>query len=185
MHEVFLQHLSAVTPTEATISLFRIIVKRTAGKQLSESNREIGKLRASQTKIDLDIEIALQKWIDGDMSNEQKEIYLRSKGKQRSDLECQIDEYGRMQRISESTIEYVCNFIAEPARLWQGANFETKRMLQQLLFPNGVSYSFKTEKFGTEGLSLFYRLETNKKAPLKAKDAHLVTPPGIEPGLPG
>jgi site-specific DNA recombinase len=175
MHDMFLQHLKAITPTEATISLFRTIVKRTAGRQLSESNREIGKLRASQTKIDLDIETALQKWIDGDMNNEEKEIYLRSKDKQRSDLEYQIDEYGKMQRISESTIEYVCNFITEPARLWQEASFETKQMLQQLLFPNGVTYNIKAEKFGTEGLSLFYRLETNKKAPLKAKDAHLVT----------
>ncbi|MBH1956460.1 hypothetical protein I8H84_02675 [Candidatus Saccharibacteria bacterium] len=40
---------------------------------------------------------------------------------------------------------------------------------------NGIDFDLKNEKFGTDGLSMFYRLKDNKKDPSKADESLMVT----------
>ena len=90
-----------------------------------------------------------------------------------------------MQRLNESTIEYVSNFLNAPARMWKDADLEIKVEFQKIVTESGIVFDLKTEKFGTEGLSKFYRLKGKQKDSEEPFYNFLVTLPGIEPGLQG
>ena len=72
-----------------------------------------------------------------------------------------------------------------PARMWKDADAQTKVEFQKMITENGITIDLKKEKFGTDGLSLFYRLKDTQKDSEESSDSYLVISPGIEPGLPG
>lgn len=182
-HELFNAFLQEITPSEGGVRLFKEVIKRTAHKRLEGVNQEIRDLRSRQTKIDNDIHEALQRVIEGDLSKEEKEFYIEGKQTQRNTLEDRILELQDIQTISETTIEYVCNFITQPAKLWRDASFEERQALQGIMFPNGFLFDIERRKFGTEGLSPLYSVATTEKAPEGANNSSMVTSRGIEPRL--
>ena len=74
-------------------------------------------------------------------------------------------ELEKQQSLNETTIEYVCNFMNQPSKLWKDANLESKQALQKMMFPNGLHINLKTKKCRTEDLSPLFSIMANKKAP--------------------
>ena len=184
-NELFEAFLNDVTPTDKMIKLFDVIVRRIAKDKLSNVNKAISDVRDDITKIDNDMQKALQSMLDGDISKQEKEDYQSSLRIKRLNLEDELNKLRDVQSLNESTITYVCNFMNAPARMWQDADAETKVIFQQMVTENGIVFDLKNEKFGTDGLSMFYRLKDNKKDPSKVDESLMVISPGIEPGLPG
>jgi hypothetical protein len=118
---------------------------------------------------------ALQSFLDGDISKKEKEEYQSSLRIKRLDTEGKIDDYEGLQRLNEATITYVCNFIDAPARMWLDADPITKIAFQKMVTENGITFDLKNEKFGTTGLSPFYRLKDNKKDPSKSEESLMVS----------
>ena len=83
----------------------------------------------------------------------------------RHPLDARIDELEHVQRLSESIIDYVCNFITKPAKLWMDVALKTKQPFQATIFSNGLHFYIKVKKFGTDELSPPYRVIKNKKEP--------------------
>ena len=167
------------------IKLFDVIVRRIAKDKLSNVNKAISDVRDDMTKIDTDMQKALQSMLDGDISKQEKEDYQSSLRIKRLNLEDELNKLRDVQSLNESTITYVCNFMNAPARMWQDADAETKVIFQQMVTENGIEFDLKNEKFGTDGLSMFYRLKDNKKDPSESDESLMVTSRGIEPRLPG
>lgn len=185
MEHLFNQFLLEVTPTDGAIKMFKIIVKRIAKEKLRSLNSDISIAREEISKIDSDIHKALQKFIDGDLSKEEKDSYQQGLRLKRIDLELKLDNLMDSQRLNESTIDYVCNFIKVPSKMWQDADNETKINFQKLVIPNGVEFDIREKKFGTSGLSPLYRLKDIIKDSSMKDESLMVILPGIEPGLPG
>lgn len=184
-NELFEAFLNDITPTDKMVKLFNIIVRRIAKNKLTNVNKAISEIRDSITKIDNDMQKALQSMLDGDISKQEKEAYQSSLRIKRLDLEGELERLRGVQSLNESTISYVCNFMNAPARMWQDADPETKVIVQKMVTENGITFDLKNEKFGTDGLSMFYRLKDKQKDSEEPLDSFMVTPPGIEPGLPG
>lgn len=182
---LFEAYLSDVTPTDSMIKLFNVITRRIASQKLTNINKAISGVREQITKIDDDMQKALQSMLDGDISKQEKEQYQSSLRVKRIGLEDQLEKLHDVQSLNEATITYVCNFMNTPARMWQDADPETKVEFQKMVTESGITFDFKTEKFGTDGLSMFYRLKDTIKDPSVYDESLMVTPPGIEPGLPG
>ena len=120
-------------------------------------------MRGQLSKIDNDMNKALQKYLDDDITKDEKEDYQNSLRMKRIDIEDQIDKLEGIQRLNEATIDYVCNFIDAPAKMWLDADMQTKVEFQRMVIPDGIVFDIKTQKFGTNGLSPLYRLKANKK----------------------
>ncbi len=120
-------------------------------------------MRGQLSKIDNDMDKALQKYLDDDITKDEKEDYQNSLRMKRIDIEDQIDKLEGIQRLNEATIDYVCNFIDAPAKMWLDADMQTKVEFQRMVIPDGIVFDIKTQKFGTNGLSPLYRLKANKK----------------------
>lgn len=175
-NELFEAFLNDVTPTDKMIKLFDVIVRRIAKDKLSNVNKAISDVRDDMTKIDTDMQKALQSMLDGDISKQEKEDYQSSLRIKRLNLEDELNKLRDVQSLNESTITYVCNFMDAPARMWQDADAETKVIFQQMVTENGIVFDLKNEKFGTDGLSMFYRLKDNKKDPSESDESLMVSP---------
>lgn len=60
------------------------------------------------------------------------------------------DSLYTIQQLNEDTIDYVCNFITMPAKLWRDSDYQSKQAFQKMMFPNGLSFNIKTKQFGTD-----------------------------------
>ena len=183
--QIFEEFLRDITPTDGLVRLFREIVRRTASKKLVDVNEELEALRARTSKIDTDIQKALQAFIDGEITKEEKDQFQSSLRLKRIDLEGKTDQLEDAQRLNEATIDYVCNFIDAPARMWLDSDPETKVEFQKMVSESGIVFDIKSETFGTIGLTPFYRLKDIKKDPSESEESLMVTSRGIEPRLPG
>lgn len=172
---LFEAFLNEITPTDSMINLFRVIVRRTASQKLKDVNTELNKLRDEMSRLDTDIQKALQAFLDGDISKDEKESYQSDLRLKRIDIEGQIDKMEDAQRLNEATITYVCNFMNAPARMWKDADASTKVEFQKMVTENGITVDLKSEKFGTDGLSLFYRLKDKQKDSEESLDSYMVT----------
>ena len=103
----------------------------------------------------------------------------------REGLRLRRKELEDQQELNELTIEYVCNFMDKPAKLWRDADMESKRALQKLMFPNGLHIDLKAKKCRTEDLSPLYSVINTKKEPEGSENSNMVISAGVEPALSG
>ena len=75
--------------------------------------------------------------------------------------------------------------MTKPAKLWADADLETRQALQATMFPNGLHFDIKSKKFGTDELSLLYRVIGNKKESNSDSDSHMVISARVELALTG
>lgn len=164
-HAIFEEYLKQITPEEGTLKLFREIVKRTALKRLGSVNKQIDELEQKSKKIRDDKMTAIKKLLDNNMglSDDDQQELLASYDQERSKVETELDDLKKVQLLNEATIEYVCNFMRNPAKLWRDGDLETKQAIQKMIFPNGIYFDLKNKKCGTSEISPLFSITTIKK----------------------
>ena len=180
MHQLFVDFLEEITPNEGTIKLFKEIVKRTAAKKLGDTTRELAQHREAISDIDKKLIEAVDAMLDGKITIDDKNRYSEALEQKRQDLRREIDKLERNQGLNEATIDYVCNFMTKPAKLWKDADLETRQAFQKMLFPNGLHFDIKDKIFGTDDLSPLFSVINNKKEPDSGSDCEMVTRVRVE-----
>ena len=71
---------------------------------------------------------------DGKITIDDKNRYSEALEQKRQDLRREIDKLERNQDLNEATIDYVCNFMTKPAKLWKDADLETLLTPKKSLF---------------------------------------------------
>ncbi len=142
MHQLFIDFLKEITPNEGTIKLFKEIVKRTAAKKLGNTTHELAKCREAMSDIDKKLIEAVDAMLEGKIGIEEKNRYSEALEQKRQDLRREIDKLEQNQGLNEATIDYVCNFMTCPAKLWKDADFDAKQAYQKMLFPTGLHFIF-------------------------------------------
>ena len=165
------------------VKLFKEIVRRTALKKLGNTNKQISELEAKSKEIRNDKENALKKLLKNDMGlddGEQREL-MGSYDADRSRIESELADLKQIQLLREADIEYACNFMSMPAKLWRDGDLETKQAIQKMIFPNGAYFDLKHKKCGTSEISPLFSVIDIKKAPSSADLNALGWDIGIEP----
>ena len=175
--------LEGIIPSESITKLFKEVLKRTAVKRLGNINAELSIISRAECAINDKKQRALDSFLEGKISQEEKDSYTKNLDAQRLKLKERRMDAEKQQTLNEATIEYVCNLMDKPAKLWRDADLDTKRAFQRMLFPNGLHIDIKTRKCRTEDLSPLYSVIRTKKEPEGPQNANMVTPAGIEPAL--
>lgn len=121
--------------------------------------------------------------LDGKITIDDKNRYSEALEQKRQDLRREIDKLERNQGLNDATIDYVCNFMTKPAKLWKDADLETRQVFQKMLFPNGLHFDIKEKIFGTDDLSPLFSVINTKKEPISGSDSGVVIPEGVEPSI--
>ncbi len=181
VHQTFEEYLKQITPEEGTIKLFKEIVKRTALKKLGNINREIEEYEQKRAELSAKKQKAIAAMLDGDISKEEKEEYVAGLNTKRNEVENKLDELKQAQLLREADIEYVCNFMKNPAKLWRDGDLETKQAIQKMIFPHGIYFDLKNKKCGTSEISPLFSVNIIKKAPNGANLNNVGWDIGLEP----
>jgi len=78
----------------------------------------------------------------------------------------------------ESLLDFACRLVEQPSRLWMQSPLDQKQRLQQVFFPDGVS--FADGAFRTDATGSFF----NMFDPIQDEIDVLASPTGFEPVLP-
>lgn len=181
VHQVFEDYLEQITPEEGTVKLFKEIVKRTALKKLGNINREIEEYEQKRAELSNKKQKAIAAMLDGDISKEEKEEYVAGLNTERNEVENKLDKLKQAQMLREADIEYVCNFMRNPAKLWRDGDLETKQAIQKMIFPHGIYFDIKHKKCGTSEISPLFSVIDIKKAPSGANLNNMGWDIGLEP----
>ena len=175
IHTLFNDFLQQLTPTNGAIRLFKEVLKRTAAKKLSNANNELEAVSKAEKKLSDKKKAVLDLLLEGKVTVEEKDFMLADVENEREALKSKRKELEEQQELNELTIEYVCNFMSQPAKLWRDADLESKKALQKLLFPKGLHIDLKAKKCRTEDLSPLYSVVCNKNEPNGSNSDSMVT----------
>ena len=185
IHTLFDEFLQQVTPTDGMIRLFKEVLKRTARARLGDVNRELKAIAAKESELNIKKQRAIDALLEGRLSQEEKDGYMNDLEAQRFHLKQRRVELEGQQNLNETTIEYVCNLMDKPAKLWRDANLESKRAFQKMLFPNGLHINLKSKKCRTEDLGPLFSVIATKNEPEGSENSEMVISAGVEPALTG
>lgn len=160
-------------------------MKRTAAKKFGDTIRELAKCREAISDIDKKLIEAVDAILEGRIGIDEKNRYSEALETKRQDLRREIDKLEQNQGLNEAMIDYVCNFMTKPVKLWKDADLDTKQAFQKMLSPEGLHFDIKNKIFGTDNLSQLFSVINNKKEPNSDSDSHMVISAGVEPALTG
>lgn len=180
LHEEFEELLKDVTPTKETIKLFKIIFNRTLRDSLETVNKDLKEKRKEITDIDEQKKKAIQKLINDKITREEKDSLDEMLNDQRLVLASEIAKLEARQSLSEAAINRVVGFLDKPLKLWKRADLPTRRLLQQMVFPDGLVYDLGAKKFGTRKISPLYSVIKQKTDSEESDFSYVVCPTRFE-----
>ncbi len=183
VHEAFDDFLQTITPSDGAIKLFKEMLKRTAFERLNNARPELEKLTKRKQELSDEKTKVLRKLVNDEITNDEKDELVNAIESEKVEIALQEEKIEASQRLNENMIEYICNFIPQPAKMWRDADLESKRAFQEILFPNGLHFDLKTKKCRTEDLSPLYSVICNKNEPNGSNSGDMVIPAGVEPAI--
>ena len=70
-----------------------------------------------------------------------------------------------------------------PRRIWKSVNYDLKRLIQQMIFLNGVELDVRAVKYGMDKISPPYSVIMRENGLNVAKNYNMVIPAGVEPAI--
>ena len=177
LHDEFEALLQSVTPSEATLKLFRSqVVKKWQnvhkGQRIQQQQlqQELEKLKDRKQRV-------ITLFIDGNLTSAEK---LEQTNKIDSEIlrtELKLNEASNQVVSSEVLIDFGINMIMNAPKLWRIANELERQRLQTAIFPEGLTYDF-VKGFGTAKTGDLYGAIRE----FEVKKSNVVGMPGFEPG---
>lgn len=176
LHHEFEALLEDVTPSEATLKLFREVVIRKyqnihiEQRDLQQSlQQDLEKLRDRKQKI-------ITLFIDGNLTVEEKQEQTKKLETDILRTELKLSEMKGQVLDSEVLIDFGINMIQSAPKLWRIAGEVERQRLQATIFPEGLSYDF-INGFGTAKTDDLYGVLQQ----FDAKSSNVVGVVGFEP----
>jgi site-specific DNA recombinase len=178
MEGQFEEFMRQLQPNAGYMRLYREIVMDVWRKKQGDSqqvqgvvSRKVKELR--ENKIKLEEAFIYQKAIDATTYKEMRANLIE----ELTLAEMELRDAQAEEIEIETVLEYAEMVLTNASNLWKAAPPEQKQRLQQVLFPEGVTYSEGKYRTGVTCL-LFSGMGTNA-----VKKEGLVALPGIEPGF--
>ncbi|MDB5180606.1 MAG: site-specific recombinase [Candidatus Saccharibacteria bacterium] len=186
-HELWMDMLKDVQPTEGFLRAYKEILIRQAAKENGRVNEKVKAQRIvlddlAETRLNAIEDRLMEK--DPKRKNELSEL-LERLDVRKSDAKENLIDLEMSQTVQESKIAYAVNYMHDIAKQWLDADYDLRVRFQTLLFPRGLTYDMETMQFGTDKLSPLYRYAANKKDLSDDEKSLLVIPRRIELRLPG
>ena len=126
----------------------------------------------------------IEKVVLDQISDEEKQVLFDKFKKEVAQLHLELEQSREALGISENGIIRLIELMRQPAVIWNNADYESRQLLQQMIFPEGLEFDLCKKIFGTVILSPLYSVIPRKKGRKPSNLSPLVGEEGIEPSLP-
>ena len=186
----FIKFVSTLKPNKAVLELYNEILQDIRGEKVRANQVQADKLEEEVEAIKRRQEVVLDKYLDGELSKEEKQSITERNEAQMAKLQSRI----KALRLSEDMrikdkLSYGINLIENLATFFQIASCEVKIKLLGSIFPEKIVFdgeNYRTASYN-KMLDIIYQ-ETKqlqgrgkKKSPKNEGDFGLVPKAGIEP----
>lgn len=181
LNEGFETLLAKLEPTPKLLKLYRQVLKSEYVKHLGSLNTRIRQARNDLSQIDRTRMNALKKFADEELSLEEKTQIIDELDIEKSRLMSELKKLDQQQLITESDIDSGLNFMQHADKQWLRLGVEGKQAFQKMMFPRGMVYDMKQQRFGTKQISPLYRGLGTEKGSEEPSKSDLVAGAGLEP----
>jgi site-specific DNA recombinase len=122
---------------------------------------------------------AINMLIDGTLSNEDREMFMENIDSEITQKQIELEQASIEELGSQQVVDLGVQVMSNLSLVWKAADSNMKRVIQNSVFPEGVTYDFENG-FRTPILSDSYLLIT-KKASEDANNSVVVPRTGLEP----
>lgn len=182
VHQQFIKALQEIKPSDKILKLFKEVLIRESNVQLANLNTKISRIRLNLNNVDETRTNVLKKFIDEQVTIEEKNSLIKDLDEQKEASQLELDELTRQQSIREQDLDLCVNFMANVDIQWALSDIDIKQRFQKMIFQEGVTYNPAEGKFGTLSISPLYRLIRNEKGAEAPSNSNLVAGGGLEPG---
>ncbi|MDQ5885756.1 MAG: Recombinase family protein [Patescibacteria group bacterium] len=181
VHKEFVDLLKNVKPEKELLKLYKLVLVKEANVTLVSLNNRISRARDRLDELAEKRTNAINKFVDGAISQDEKEEYITQLEQQKLVLMSELGDLEQQQTIREADINIAINIMETVDEQWQTAELDLQHTFQNMLFPRGVVYDSKNHRFGTSQISDLYRCISIQKGSEEPSKLHLVAGAGLEP----
>lgn len=174
VHKEFVKMLELIQPSDEILKLYRHVLVKEANSALDNLNLRIAKHREKLDAISKLRSKAIDKFVEGTLSKEEKEEYVLNLDEQKLNIADSLSDLEQQQTIRESDIDMAIEVMRSVSKQWEVSELDIQHRFQSMLFPRGVVYDSKNHKFGTSEISELYRCIPIKKGSKEPSKLHLV-----------
>ena len=184
LHPLFVELLEDITPNEPALKLFSLVLLRVLKNIIQRTKQDIADKEARLKEIEEMKPTIIEKVVLGQISDEEKQVLFDKFKKEVAQLHLELEQSREALGISENGIIRLIELMRQPAVIWNNADYESRQLLQQMIFPEGLEFDLCKKIFGTVILSPLYSVIPRKKGRKPSNLSPLVGEEGIEPSLP-
>ena len=179
VHDEFMNLLRAARPKESVVKLFKETVLRNWNNEFKHAVSYNKTLTDELTTLQHKKSKVVDLFIDGRLSEKEKEAKLDELEKQITEIELKKTDNGHEVKNKEHVVDAAIMLLTHPDDFWNLGTLEVKKRLQELVFPEGIIYDFST---GVRTAQLNNSYLLMKNIGLSAdKNPNLVAGAGLEP----
>jgi site-specific DNA recombinase len=157
MHVQFEALLAEIVPSEAHIRLFREVFVKKWQTVHQEQTAERNSLEATVKALNERRDKIVNMFIDGALTSEEKQQQTQLVNLELYKAETKLSEVKGEALDSEVLIDFAITVMQNASALWNASNNEQQQRLQEVIFPEGLTYNF-VEGFGTAKTSELYEV---------------------------
>lgn len=192
LHEAFRNHLYNYTIDHVLVEPLKLQLRYTFEEMNAETEQQRILLTRNLTEIDRNIETLEERYVLGKIDDK---LYMKFRARymeERSTVAAEFDKVKISLSNLDKYVDYSMRIASKINKLWELGTYEERRLLQTLLFPDGIIFNKEKNDYQTvrvnaafaliSTISSTYRGQNKNGAPSRAVLSKLAPQPGLEPG---
>ena len=149
LHEQFQSMLNSFTFDKNFLSVFQFQLEATFQKQQEGHEEAIDPLEKEILAMEGKLDRLEERFINEELSRELYEKYLTKYRAEKNEMEEALSSLSIHSSNLSKEIAHALNITMDVADLWQKAKYNAKQTLQQIIYPDGISYCKKNKQCRT------------------------------------
>ncbi|MBP5204747.1 recombinase family protein [Candidatus Saccharibacteria bacterium] len=175
-HELFVNYLKQITPKNNTLKLYKKMVEKTLIKRVGEARGMLADVGKRKKAIEDEYNKIFLMFVHDEIDAGTKDRLIADNRERFNQIVAEEQKHKKALEQNQESVEYIFNFMANPAKLWRDASVEERRIIQKIIFPEGFYINTETKKGGTDKLSPLYSVISNKKERNGSNSSNMVCP---------
>lgn len=183
MHRAFAEFLSEYELDEKSIPLVKKSMRHLFQQQNAELMAEAESIKANLAKVNEKVEQLEERFATGEVSGEIFEKFHARFSKEKSELSQKMEFAGSASSNLDDCIEWVVDQCGNLAERWASSSSVQQAVLQNMLFPAGISYDRENGRFLTSRVNTFLAPIPDMKRIRRQNKRGLIENSSINPPL--
>lgn len=158
MHCKYKQLLYAYDLPMSLLLQYECIIRDMFRQHMQESASQVTLLKKRLTEVDNDLKTCHMKYATDKLDSEAYSIVSAELKRKKADIEAELEKYSENLSNLDDKINMVLVTCSKLGSLWESGDLETKKRVQELIFPDGVLWDRVIRNYRTENRNAFFDL---------------------------